>query len=300
MINDRTQSNTPDVQVVTDVAFSQIMSVMGLKHPSLISRIMYFFLSSPVKRMAALVVELDKNIYLEGCNKAAIKFMAHFVTDVDVRGAENIPKHGPLLLMSNHPAAYDVIILAASIQRDDLKILGSDVQFFKQLPNIANVIIPVPYHIPSRLQTVRASINHLKNGGALLIFPRGNVEPDPAVSPGAEDSLNGWSASLELFLRKVPQTISVIAIASGILSKGWFKNPLIKLWKKYEQRQKVAEIFQIATQLITGRKISSVPLVTYSAPLTLADLGGEDAPEGAFLTCLIEQAGKLLENHPHV
>ena len=247
-----------------------------------------------------MVVELDQNIYLEGCNKAAIKFMAHFITDVDVRGAENIPKHGPLLLMSNHPAAYDVIILAASIQRDDLKILGSDVQFFKQLPNIANVIIPVPYHIPSRLQTVRASINHLKNGGALLIFPRGNVEPDPAVSPGAEDSLNGWSASLELFLRKVPQTISVIAIASGILSKGWFKNPLIKLWKKYEQRQKVAEIFQIATQLITGRKISSVPLVTYSAPLTLADLGGEDAPDGSLLTGLINQASDLLENHPHV
>jgi hypothetical protein len=300
MINDPTQSNTPDVQVVTDVLFSQIMSVMGLKHPSWISRILYFFLSSPVKRMSAMVVELDQNIYQEGCNKAAIKFMANFVTDVDVRGAENIPKQGPLLLMCNHPAAYDVIILAASIQRDDLKILGSDVQFIKKLPNIANIIIPVPYHIPSRLQTVRASINHLKNGGALLIFPRGDVEPDPAVSPGAEESLIGWSASLELLLRKVPQTISVVAIASGILSKGWFKNPLIKLWKKYEQRQKVAEIFQIATQLITGRRTTSIPLLTFSAPLTLADLGGEDAPDGSLLTGLIEQACNLLENHPHI
>jgi hypothetical protein len=300
MINDPTQSNTPDVQVVTDVLFSQIMSVMGLKHPSWISRILYFFLSSPVKRMSAMVVELDQNIYQEGCNKAAIKFMANFVTDVDVRGAENIPKQGPLLLMCNHPAAYDVIILAASIQRDDLKILGSDVQFIKKLPNIANIIIPVPYHIPSRLQTVRASINHLKNGGSLLIFPRGDVEPDPAVSPGAEESLIGWSASLELLLRKVPQTISVVAIASGILSKGWFKNPLIKLWKKYEQRQKVAEIFQIATQLITGRRTTSIPLLTFSAPLTLADLGGEDAPDGSLLTGLIEQACNLLENHPHI
>jgi hypothetical protein len=300
MINDPTQSNTPDVQVVTDVLFSQIMSVMGLKHPSWISRILYFFLSSPVKRMSAMVVELDQNIYQEGCNKAAIKFMANFVTDVDVRGAENIPMQGPLLLMCNHPAAYDVIILAASIQRDDLKILGSDVQFIKKLPNIANIIIPVPYHIPSRLQTVRASINHLKNGGSLLIFPRGDVEPDPAVSPGAEESLIGWSASLELLLRKVPQTISVVAIASGILSKGWFKNPLIKLWKKYEQRQKVAEIFQIATQLITGRRTTSIPLLTFSAPLTLADLGGEDAPDGSLLTGLIEQACNLLENHPHI
>jgi hypothetical protein len=300
MINDSTQSNTPDVQVIMDVAFNQIMNVMGLKHPSWISRILYFFLSSPIKRMSALAVELDQNIYLEGCNKAAINFMTNFVTDVDVRGAESIPKQGALLLMSNHPAAYDVIILAASIQRDDLKILGSDVQFFKILPNIANMIIPVPYHIPSRLQTIRASINHLKNGGALLIFPRGDVEPDPAVSPGAVESLKGWSASLELFLRKVPQTISVVAISSGILSKGWFKNPLIKLWKKYEQRQKVAEIFQIATQVITGRKTTSVPLVTFSPPFSIADLGGEDAPEGSLLAGLIEQACKLLENHPHI
>ena len=63
MINDQIQSNTPDVQVITDVAFTQIMSVMGLKHPSLISRILYLFLSSPIKRMAAMVVELDQNIY---------------------------------------------------------------------------------------------------------------------------------------------------------------------------------------------------------------------------------------------
>ena len=87
------------------------------------------------------------------------------------------------------------------------------------LPNIAEHGIPVPYDIPSRLQTVRSTIHHLNNDGAVLLFPSGNVEPDPAVSPGAEQSLSGWSPSIELFLRRVPETISVVAIASGILSK---------------------------------------------------------------------------------
>ena len=132
-----------------------------------------------------------------------------------------------------------------------------------------------------------------------MIFPRGDVEPDPAVSPGAEQSLNGWSASLELFLRKVPQTMSVVAIASGILSKRWFKNPLIKLWKKYEQRQKVAEIFQVATQLITGKMPKSTPMVSFSPSLSIDDLGGEDAPEGTLLASLIDQARRLLAGHPH-
>jgi hypothetical protein len=126
------------------------------------------------------------------------------------------------------------------------------------------------------------------------------VEPDPAVSPGAEQSLSGWSASLELFLRKVPQTHLVVAIASGILSGTWFKNPLIKIWKKYEQRQKVAEIFQIGTQLLTGKNPATTPMVTFSPPLTIDDLGGEEAPEGALLASLTEQARRLLSNHPHI
>jgi hypothetical protein len=91
----------------------------------------------------------------------------------------------------------------------------------------------------------------------------------------------------------------VVAIASGVLSEKWFKNPLIKLWKKYEQRQKVAEIFQVATQLITGRKITSTPLVSFSHPLTIDELGGEGAPEGTLLASLVEQARKLLADHPH-
>jgi len=299
MENDPTPATTPDVDVITNLLFSQIMSVMGLKRSNLISRVLFLLLNTPVKRMSRMLVELDQNIAQKGCNQAAKELMGYFVTNVELRGAENIPEHGPLLLMCNHPAAYDAIILAACIRRDDLKILGSDVELIKKFPNIANIIIPVPYYIPSRLQTVRASIQHLKNGGALLIFPRGNVEPDPAVSPGAEQSLNGWSASLELFLRKVPGAMSVVAIASGILSEKWFRNPLIKLWKNSEQRQKVAEIFQIATQLLTGRTPTSIPLISFSLSLTIDELGGEDAPEGTLLASLIEQARKLLVDHPH-
>jgi hypothetical protein len=291
---------TPDVNVITEVLFNQLLKVMGMKRPNWFSRVLFFILSKPVTSMSRMLVELDSNIAQNGFNQAMIQFMPYFVTDVDLSGVENIPEHGPVLIMSNHPAAYDVIILAACIRRDDLKALGSDIQLIQKLPNIANHIIPVPYHIPSRLSTVRASISHLKNGGALLIFPRGDVEPDPTVSPGAEQSLSGWSPSLELFLKKVPEATSIVTIASGVLSKRWFKNPLIKLWKKYEQRQKVAEIFQIATQLFTGKMPKSAPKVTISAPLTVDDLGGVDSPEGTLLANLIDQARILLTNHPHI
>jgi hypothetical protein len=291
---------TPNVDVITEVLFNQLLNVMGMKRPNLFSKILFSILSKPAKRMSAMLVELDRNIAEKGFNQAMIQFKDNFVTSVDLRGAENVPEQGPLLLICNHPAAYDVIIVAACIHRDDLKALASDIDLIQKLPNIANHIIPVPYQISSRLQTVRASINHLKSGGALLIFPRGDVEPDPTISPGAEQSLNGWSPSLELFLRKVPQSISTVAIASGILSKRWFKNPLIRLWKKYEQRQKVAEIFQIAAQLITGKMPKSTPIVSFSAPLSIDQLGGEAAPEGTLLAAIVEQARALLADHPHL
>ena len=300
MIIDPKASTTPEVKDVTDALFSQLMSVMGLNHPNWVTRCLYPIFFFPTQRMSRLLVDLDRNIAEYGWNSAVNQFLRHFVTSVHLHGEETIPKNGPLMVVCNHPAAYDVVILAACIRRDDLKFLASDIPIVQMLPNIAKHSIPVPYNIPDQLQTVRSAIQHLKNDGAILLFPRGNVEPDPTVSPGAEQSLSGWSPSIELFLRRVPQTISIVAIASGVLSRKWFKNPLIKLWKKYEQRQKVAEIFQIASQLLTGVKPTATPMVSFSSPLTISELGGENDPDGTLLASLTAQARRLLSNHPSI
>jgi hypothetical protein len=297
---DRLAPRTPEVEAFTDAIFAQLMGVMGIKRPNWVSRLVFSILNSPVKRMSRLLVELDRNTAQNGWSSAVNQFLGNFITEVDLVGEEKIPRQGPLMVVCNHPAAYDAAILGACIQRDDLKMMASDIQIIQMLPNVAEHMIPVPYYIPARLQTVRTTIRHLQNGGSVLVFPRGDVEPDPAVSPGAEQSLAGWSPSIELFLRRVPQTISVVAIASGILSKSWYRNPVINLWKKYEQRQKMAEIFQVSFQLLTGKKPNQKPMVSFSAPLTISDLGGEAATEGVLLASLIEQARSLLSFHPHI
>ncbi len=297
---DRLAARTPEVEEITYTLFAQLQGVMGIKRPNWITRTIFSIFNTPVRRMSELLVELDRNTAQNGWNYAVKHFLEYFITEVELVGEERIPPQGALMVVCNHPAAYDAAILGACIKRDDLKMMASDIALIQMFPNIREHMIPVPYNIPARLQTVRSTIQHLQNGGAVLVFPRGNVEPDPAVSPGAEQSLAGWSASIELFLRKVPETMSVVAIASGILSKNWYQNPIINLWKKYEQRQKVAEIFQVSTQLLTGRKPNVKPLVSFSAPLTIEDLGGENAPDGVLLTSLLEQARTLLHSHPQV
>lgn len=54
---------------------------------------------------------------------------------------------------------------------------------------------------------VRAAADHLRAGGALLTFPAGAIEPDPALRlADALTSLAGWRNATELFVRLVPET----------------------------------------------------------------------------------------------
>jgi len=299
MTGDLETPRTPAVNDVIEALFSQLMSVMGMKHPNWVTRCLFPIFLAPTRRMSNLLVELDKNIPRNGWNPAVNQFLSHLISQIELYGEENIPTQGSLMVVCNHPAALDVVILTAAIKRNDLKIIASDIPIVQMLPHIADHTIPVPYNIPMRLHTVRSAIRHLHMDGSILIFPRGNVEPDPAVSPAAEKSLAGWSPSVELFLRQVPKTMTVVAIASGMLSAGWYRNPLVRIWKKYEQRQKVAEIFQIASQLLTGKTPAATPRVSFSSPLAITDLGGENAPGGALLTGLIAEARGLLTQPPH-
>ncbi len=289
---------TPPVKDVAATLFAQLMSVMGLKHPGWMAHLLFPILHAPILRMSSYLVDLDLNIAAHGWNDGISQFLGHFVTQLHIQNDGALPTQGPLIVACNHPAALDVVILSAAVKRDDLKIVASDIPIVQMFPYIRQHTIPVYYDLDLRLGTVRNTIRHLEQGGAILIFPRGDVEPDPAVSPGALRSMDGWSPSIELFLRRVPETTTVVAIASGMLSSGWYQNPIISLWKKYEQRQKVAEIFQIASQLVTGRTPHATPTVTFSPPFSLAQLGGIDAPQGTLLAGLVAHTKELLMSSP--
>ncbi len=298
MISESPTLTTPSAKEISVALFAQLMGVMGLPPGGWLARGLHPLLHAPIQRMSQLLVQVDLDIPVDGWNAAVSRFLDHFITQLHLHNAWNLTAQGPLMVVCNHPAALDVVILSAAIKRDDLKIVASDIPILQMFPYIRQHIIPVFYDISLRLRTVRDTIRHLEQGGAILIFPRGDVEPDPAVSPGALHSLDGWSPSVELFLRRVPATITVAAIASGMLSAGWYKNPLINLWKKYEQRQKVAEIFQIASQLITGHTPHATPSVTFSAPLSLVELGGVGASQGALLAGVIARTKEILQNSP--
>jgi hypothetical protein len=139
-------------------------------------------------------------------------------------------------------------------------------------------------------------IRHLRDGGSVLIFPSGNVDPDPAILPGADRALDGWSRSLDLLLRSVPETRVLLTIVSDVLLPSLALNPLTRLRKELRDRQKIAEFLQVSLQMILRWGPSLTARLSLGEPLGAADL--QDRAHGESPThVLVDNAKRLLADH---
>ncbi len=105
-----------------------------------------------------------------------------------------------------------------------------------------------------------------------MIFPTGLVDPDPAILTGSENVMENWSRSLEIFLRKLPDTNLVIATISHVLAPHWIRNPIIRLQRIPWKQRRLAEFFQIVQQLLFPWSFKTVPAISFGKPLNVIDL----------------------------
>jgi hypothetical protein len=224
-------------------------------------------------RFSELATKFDYRIVNEGFQRASAWFISHFVNQVKTMGTENLPSEGPLVIASNHPGAYDSLVIAANLPRDDLKIISSNIPFLKKLPVTRNHIIFSAPDVHIRMGVVRQGIRHLKDGGALLVFARGSIDPDPAFMPGSEEELSHWTSSLGLFLRKVPQAKLAITLVSGVLAHEYINHPATIFRKGRVNKQRLSEFFQVMNQLLVPGKLMVSPNLSFAPTLTLDDLG---------------------------
>ena len=250
----------------------------------------------PANRFAGIVTRVDADIAQDGFTAAAQALVRPFIRGMDVRGAEAIPATGPLLIASNHPGAYDVACISASAGRDDLKIVASTVPFMDYLPHLEQHLIPVTREAHQGMHGVRQAIRHLKDGGALLIFPSGIVDPDPDLLPGAHEALEKWSASIQLMLRRAPDSQLVVTIASSVLSAGWLKSPITRLQKEVWRQRKLAEFFQLMQQIVFPGSLKLRPRISFAPPVPAAALLAQAGEDGA-QRLIVQRAQALLASH---
>lgn len=120
-------------------------------------------------------------------------------------GAE-IPKTGPVLVIANHPfGVIDGLVLCAIMSeiRQDYKIITH--QVLRQAPAVMDKILPIDFAetetaLATNLETRREAHKHLKNDGAVIIFPAGGISLAPNLIGPAFDS--EWKT----FAAKLAQT----------------------------------------------------------------------------------------------
>jgi hypothetical protein len=195
-----------DVATLTRLIDNEVIRAMGVPVDSWLAERLHSLLARATRRFSELFAEVDCIVGEQGLPAGALFLLRRLAAGYEARGAERIPSSGPLIIASNHPGTVDSVALAASAGRLDLKIVASAVPFLDHLPHIRQHLIFTPRaNLQKRMVAMRESLRHLQAGGSLLLFAHGTIDPDVSFMPMALEDLNGWSRSLEIFLRGVPE-----------------------------------------------------------------------------------------------
>jgi hypothetical protein len=285
-----------EIRALSRYLIDEIILAAGLKKTAGTRRMLGFFLHKVTTRLATICVLTDRNIVTQGFPAATGWMAGHWIREVSTRGAESVPPQGPLLVVSNHVGAYDIVVVPSQIGRRDIKILASDTPFFKTLENASRHMIYVSSDPGERMAAVRQGIRHLQAGGALLIFGTGVIDPDPAVFPHAPAEIGNWSPSIDLFLGQAPQTQVVLSVLSGIVLPRWAHSPLTWLRRVEWQKRRIAEYGQVIEQLFFPGEANISPTMTIAPPVGVETLRAESGSEKV-LPAVIARGRALLEEH---
>jgi len=132
----------------------------------------------------------------------ALEAMGIEITTPDAEVAQ-IPPIGPLVVVANHPhGLVDGMVMAELIGRvrTDYKILTRSL--LTGIPEIAEFLIPVPFPHEDNsrelgLQMRSESMEHLKAGGVIVLFPAGKVASSETwFGPAVEAEWNPFTAKM--------------------------------------------------------------------------------------------------------
>jgi hypothetical protein len=268
------------------VCVEDLLSAFGLSRLRRGRRLLELLSQVPARRLARQVAIYDGIVSESGLTAGGAWALERMVRHVEIEGQENVPREGPLLLAANHPGLSDTVALFATIPRPDLRVVAAERPFLDALPNTSRYLLTVAETSPGRFGLVRAATRHLRKGGAILTFPGGKIEPDPAVLPGAVEALKRWSPSVDLFARLVPGLAIVPVVVSGVLSPNPLRNPLTFLRRRKEDREWLAATLQMMTPGLYDVEVN----VEFGSPVRAGD-----SPEGTVGHAVLREARRLIE-----
>lgn len=258
----------PIQSAITD----EIFFAFGLRRRGLLRRVFGWLFTLPARRFAKYMAAVDKAIEDSDPPAGCRSMMASLAVDIQAKGVENIPQSGPTILLANHPGAYDSMAVGSLVPRSDLKFIAGRTRLYQVMPHVHPVLIYASRYNSDNMLAIRNSIAHLQQGGILIQFGSGKIEPDPALCPVGDDVFAMWRRSPELFLRKIPATKIVPTIVSGVLLEKFANHPLVNLRREMIDRRRLAEFIQIIQHILFPKTIEAKAMISFGQPFTLDEL----------------------------
>lgn len=212
---------------------------------NLVGRIVARTCRKSLVRMADLATDFERSLNSRGIVGASENLFASLGARVEVAGGGPVPQDGPLLIASNHPGLLDTLALAVALRRNDLRVVAREHPLWEAATNLRERLILLPEKGRAPTNAIRRMVGHLNEGGALLIYPSGRIDPDPAVF-GAEDSNPAnWSHLPRALARRVEGTRIVPVVVYDVFSQLAYRHPLVWLHRDAERRRWLAATLQL-------------------------------------------------------
>jgi len=284
------------LDILTRINLDDLVSSFGWEKNPFPASVLRRSFVNPARKFANQIVDFDNLVGQMGLAEASRSVMKkHYIQDVRIHGSENIPQNGSTLFLSNHPGMSDTISLFASINRTDLKIIAIHRPFLASLINTTRQLFFIDDDPSKRMNAVRQVANHLQNGGSVLTFPAGEIEPDPLVYPGALESLGSWTDSAGIFIRFAPETKIVPVLVSGVIWERATRHWLTRFKRTRFEREKIAAALQLLA-LITRDMRPNIVHVQFGEPITVDEFGSTGSK--AIHKVIIERMQGLILNQP--
>jgi 1-acyl-sn-glycerol-3-phosphate acyltransferase len=286
---------TSKLETLAKINLDDLVSSFGWQDYPLLASVLRRIFANPARMFAEQMANFDLSVGESNLAEASRRLIrTNYVRDVRVHGREHVPAIGPVLFLSNHPGMADTISLFAAINRPDLKIIAIQRPFLATLQNTTKQLFFIDDDPVKRMNAVRQVTAHLKNGGAALTFPAGEIEPDPRVYDGALDSLDNWTDSAGVFMRFAPTVKIVPVLVSGVIWERTARHPLTRLKRTRMEREKLAAALQLLAMVVRNAKPTTVH-VHFAKPLTLDEIGSTETQ--AIHRSVIQRMRDLLQNN---
>lgn len=228
----------------------------------------------PSARLGRVLSRFDADIASIGLARAALEMLRALGATVASHGA--CPTSGPVLVVANHPGAYDALAIMAATGRDDVAFIAADRAFLRAMPRLRrHLVLVADDGALARARGARRALDVLEAGGAVVQLGAGAIEPDPRFAPRGADVLGRWADGTGMLAGRAVRAGAPVVpcLVSGVHSARAKRLPFVR-WAERRGITTIAPLVQATTPGFRDVAVS----VRFGAPIDPARLlGGEGA-----------------------